>query len=188
MKKTFFILFIAIFVFVSCKNNDDDDDNNTNTGSMSFTMDDKSYFNDATNNTLVEETQMGKTGRRLDLRCNTDKGLFVVTVSNWDWQNPPVNGVLCKTYDTDGVGKNTKCLHVGNTSYCDGAMGTYIKGAKQYFTQSFDPRPGTVTITDCNTKNLTVSGSFDFMLFDMFETDSIDVEGTFTNLKYRVVN
>ena len=80
------------------------------------------------NNTLISLTQNGEVGRRLDLRANIGSDMLIITVSNWDFQNPPNDGVLTKIYETNTIGNlttNKVCTTRPTGNFCDGGLGTY---------------------------------------------------------------
>ena len=184
--KNLMLFFLLGLLSMSCGN---DDDNNMNTDEeiMEVEKDGISFTVTSFNNTLLEDVQADEAGRRLDIRGDVDGGTLIITVSNWNWQNPPENGVLEKIYDTDEDidSSNTDCMEGNNFTYCDGGLGTYILGTKTYLTGVLDNAiPGNITISENDSNNRRVSGSFEFMTTDLFRTEEISFKGTFQNLKY----
>ena len=186
----FFVL--ASLAIMSCQ-----PDNNppAPTGSMTLTLDSVSHSITAFNNTLYKEVQFGEAGRRLDIRVNVDGGTLVISVSNWDWQMPPENGILLKTYDTGDlgndstlVGPNTQCKSGSFADYCDAGMGTFIIGNQQFSSEFVEGIPGWISITNNDATNLTVSGLFEFTAVDLFTEEEKTFKGNFLNLPYTVLN
>ncbi|MEM9822806.1 MAG: hypothetical protein AAF985_17125, partial [Bacteroidota bacterium] len=167
MKQLNFLILISLFLF-SCGSGSDgeDDPGEMMNGTMTVIKDGVSFEIEATNNTLLSEVQSGNEGRRLDIRCNVDGGTLFISVSNWDFQNPPVDGILTKTYKTneqDPSTTNSSCMDVGNFTLCDGALGTYTVGTTEIYTsEGFDiDEEGTITITGNDPSNKRVSGTFE---------------------------
>ncbi len=148
-----------------------------------------SYSISLFNNTLLAESQSGETGRRLDMRATVDNGTLIISASNWDWQNPPVDGILSKIYDTNvEIGDNAACMDSGGFTYCDGGLVTYLDGANIYISEGIDDEgAGRITISEVDTENKRVSGSFDVTTIDLTTDEKITFTGTFENLNYRTL-
>jgi len=118
MKKLIFLSAIAICTFNGCSDDDIDDmnmnnNNNSNNnninnnnnnnftqcsgGTMSVTFRGTNSAPSNFNNTLLNVTQNGLVARRFDLRTIVSNGILILSISNWDWQNPPDEGVKEKT-------------------------------------------------------------------------------------------
>lgn len=191
MKRLSLLLLVSVLLF-SCGGDDDGDGNTDGNGTMTVIKDGVSFTIDATNNTLVGETQQGQDGRRLDIRCNVDGGTLIIAVSNWDFQNPPVDGIVQKVYGTneDGVGSNSVCMDSNGFTFCDGGLVTYLVGTDSYVSESLeDPAEGTITITGNDATNKTVSGTFNVIVgkFGTLTPEEITFTGTFTDIPYRVL-
>ena len=184
MKNLLLYALLGLVVF-SCQPDPNDPGSN---GKMTVEKDGVSFTITEFNNSLLGEQQLTEFGRRLDLRANVDGGTLVISVSNWDFQNPPEDGIITKTYDTntDFEGTHEVCKETANASFCDGGMGTYIIGGTNYISEGFNSQPeGEIIITENDPVALTVSGTFDFEVFDLFgQGDLIHFKGTFTDLKY----
>jgi len=186
IKTIFSLLFILSLVSLSsCKKDKKTEESNTSNAKMELIKDGVKHNITSFNNSLMNETQNGHSGRRMDLRCNVDGGTFVLSLSNWDWQNPPANGVLIKSYDTDESGTNTKCKDVSGDQLCDGGLGTYLVGSTNYYSTGDNDSAGVITITKNDTQNKTVSGSFEFAATDIFTKADIKFSGTFSDLNYK---
>jgi len=193
MKNIKLLLVASLFlitVLYACKKKDKEEDVVDN-GTMEIKKNGVEYTVKTFNNTFIQEVQEGYKGRRLDLRCNVDGGTFIVSVSNWDWQNPPTNGILVKAYDTDAAaisGKNTQCKEYPDATLCDAGLGSYFLSGGNNIYMTNGAADGTITVTANDATNRRISGSFKFTTFDFFYEDSIRFEGTFTNLTYKPLN
>lgn len=144
------------------------------------------------NNTLLDAPLGGQIGRRLDLRANVDGGNLIISASNWEWQNPPTDGIITKTYDTNedfDNGPNIQCMDIDGNTFCDGGLGTYfLDSGVSYSTDELpDGSFGSITISQNDTDAKTVSGSFEFTVIELFTEEEIKFKGTFTNLEYTVL-
>jgi len=190
--KLFLMILMGVLAFSSCKKEDTTPDPAPVTpvvtdASMSFTKNGTAFTCTSFNNTLLIQSGTGQQGRRLDIRGSFDNGkTLIVSVSNCDWQNPPVNGVLVKLYDTRLGGPNAECQDIDGTTYCDGALGTYMLTSSTYHMTISDEIEGSVTITSCNATEKKVSGSFSFITSDFGETVFDTIQGTFANQVYVV--
>ncbi len=191
--KLIFLLFAGLITIVSCKKDKEEttpsnsNNNNTTTATMSFKVNGINYTATSFNNTLISASQGGQQGKRLDIRGSFDSGkTLILTVSNWNWQNPPANGILVKKYDTQTIGPNTSCQDIGGATYCDGALGTYLLSMSDYHMTFSDTIQGYVQITSCDAANKKVSGSFSFITSDISETIFDTIQGTFANQVYTV--
>jgi hypothetical protein len=184
--KLFFqcVLVVTLLATLSCSK---DETNNTN---MKVVKNGTTFTTTSVNATFLIAEELGELVRRLDITATIDGGLFTITVSNWDWQNPPVDGIITKKYDTNAnvvAGPNTKCKIVGDVGYCDSGLGTYIYKSDIY--SSFDlesEENGLITITQNDPGNKTVSGTFEFIT-STFSGEKITFSGTFDNIKYRKI-
>jgi hypothetical protein len=160
---------------------------------MTLVFNGTSYTFTEFNNTLYSENQYGQKGRRLDIRTNINGKTIVFSVSNWDWQNPPAEGVIEKKYSTISFSApGSQCMEIDGYDFCDAGLVTYYPtgNLSQPYISMEEDYPGFVQITDCNTQTKKVSGTIDAKLVDFFEvnTDTFTVTGTFTDLCYRVLN
>ncbi|PKP21494.1 MAG: hypothetical protein CVU05_06640 [Bacteroidetes bacterium HGW-Bacteroidetes-21] len=181
------LLMVGAFSFISCNHDDETTPTPTSptssTATLNFTINGTSYSSTSFNNTLVSASQSGQSGNRMDIRGTFDSNkTLILSVSNWDWQNPPTNGVLVKKYDTQVSGPNADCQTISGTMYCDGALGTYMFGSDYHMTISQDA--GYIEITSCDPTSKKVSGNFYFLASDISETVFDTIQGTFTNQVY----
>jgi len=186
--KKLLLSFTVVLLMFSC-GSDDTDEMEKVEALMEVEKNDISFSITNFNNTLLAESQSGETGRRLDLRANVEGGTLIITVSNWDWQNPPMDGVLTKTYDTNvEIGENAACMDSNGITYCDGGLVTYLDGAVIYISEAIDDEgAGRITISDVDSENKRVSGSFDVTTIDLSTDEKITFKGTFENLNYRTL-
>jgi hypothetical protein len=138
-------------------------------------------------NTLLHDVIGGHDFKRRELSCNIDGGTFVITVGNWSWQNSPKNGIALKSYDAGIYGKQyAACKDVQGDELCDEGLGTYQRITTTFM--SAETSGGVMTITANDATKKTVSGTFDFTTLNLLDDqDSITFKGTFTDLKYIVV-
>lgn len=189
MKKILFAsLLVVILVNCSKKKSDPNPVDNTGTPSNSqcgkLTIKKGSTSFEATNlnNSIFYDNTKG--GRRLDIRGSVDGGIFVLSVSNFDFQNPPVDGIKVKTYFNDET--KSECKDIGGTSYCDEMLGTFLKDSKTYMT--FDEEgDGTITITSIDANKKTVSGTFSFTVETADQSEYIPFSGSFSNVCYSIL-
>lgn len=183
-------------LFSACQKDSSTTPNNTIQGSMTLEIDGvtQTPTNFSTNNTLLRVQEFGETGRRLDIRANVGNDMLIISASNWDFQNPPTDGILIKTYDTNtsgGIGPNQSCTQMSGITYCDGGLGTYTTGGAPMMSQTLSNEPtGSIVITQNNTTDKTVSGTFDFKVKDFTQPTATPthITGTFTDLPYSVLN
>ncbi|MBR9915646.1 MAG: hypothetical protein GYB32_12610 [Algicola sp.] len=185
-------LAIALFVLTMFSCSSDDGNGGSSVGAESFTVikDGVTFEGENFNHTLIILSDGTVEGRRMDLRCDIDGGTFILSISNWDFQNPPANGVVEKTYDTNiDIGPNTQCETIEGSTYCDEALVTFLLGQEVFVSELNDNDDiGGITITNNNPSNQTVSGTFDLLLrnFNSQEETYVTYTGTFTNLNYTV--
>jgi hypothetical protein len=164
--------------------------------SVSYTIDGENQKVASVTASLQFETQYDHQGRSLNITAaaGTSKLLSVV-VSNWDYQNPPDNGILTKTYDatfdfeTETENDLATCLELTGVNegvfLCDGALVTYIGNSDIYFSAFDGNTEASVTITGCNPSKRTISGSF-MAKIQNFDSNELTVSGEFKNVKYSI--
>ncbi|HEU5292204.1 MAG TPA: hypothetical protein VFU05_16255 [Cyclobacteriaceae bacterium] len=127
---------------------------------------------------------------------NSFSEMVTITVTNWDFQNPPENGVLEKKYDATydaELGENqspyVECIDLTGpnqgTSLCDGAVVTFTMDGELYTSIFIGNEDGTVTISESDPVNKSISGSFDVHVQQSIGK-KVKLSGTFTNVKYTV--
>jgi hypothetical protein len=193
MKTRFFLLFLLGCLITSCNSNDDE--SNSSEESMTIIKDGITFEGLNFNNTLILFSQAGEGVRRLDLRSDLEDGVFILSISNWDFQNPPQEGVIEKIYDTnvDEAGPNTACQEINNINFCDEALISWSVGVTAFVSElgQGDDQIGNITITNNNPESKTVSGTFSAEIRDINapeNTPNTVVSGIFTNLSYTVFN
>ncbi|WP_460219292.1 hypothetical protein [Psychroserpens sp. MEBiC05023] len=190
MKIKLFALAFITLTILSCSSDDNSSDGG---GEASFTVirDGVTYQGENINNTLIITSQNNQGVRRMDLRCDFDGGTFVLSISNWEFQNPPEDGVVEKSYNTNTeMGPDTDCETIDGITFCDEALVTYILG-QEYFVSELNEEGtdiGHITISNNNSGNLTVSGTFDVLMrnFNDPNGENIEYTGSFNNLSYTV--
>lgn len=131
-------------------------------------------------------------GRAISINASSGTKLLIIAFSCWDFQNPPADGMVVKTYydvtTTLGQSKAT-CKQVGIEARCDGHVMSWIP--------SLDPNTGlyitgaysgpdyehTVKVTSNDASAKRISGEFDVKLQNG-AGDVVSLKGTFTNMPY----
>lgn len=143
------------------------------------------------NNVLIGISSGSEDGRIFSIRTTIDEAPFLLNIVNWNWQQPPFNGILPKRYDANtqgNTGSNTSCQAVGSSLLCDSASGSYEIDSVSYFTQSFDgASAGTITITEVNGGQQTISGAFEITMQAEGRPDRLTFSGGFNRIPYFVL-
>lgn len=186
------LLLTVTFIFTFCG-----DDGESGGPSFSYTINGESQGKQTTTGFLQSEIQYDHEGRALYLTAAAGiTKMLSISVANWDFHNPPANGILTGEYDatfdfeqTDTENPLAECLTLtGNNAgvtLCDGGLVTYILN-NDIYTSVFDGNTGaSITITECNTGNRTVSGTFTSKVQN-FDEQELTVTGSFKKVKYIV--
>jgi hypothetical protein len=144
-------------------------------------------------NSMIFRTQLDYNARDLRIEALID-GVHKlrIVITNWDFQNPPENGIKVKTYNTNTnviQGPDQECASSGNWWPCDKASVLFSRYGYNYSSESIENEPnGQVTITDSDTNELMVSGNFDFLVLLPNSQEKLRMTGTFTNQKYAILD
>jgi len=172
-----------------------DDEGGTN--KFTYKIDGESQDVITVTGVLQSEIQYDHEGRTLLLTAaaGLDK-MISVTISNWDFQNPPEEGVLEGDYDVTWDMEDTEenpladCLQLTGdheeVTLCDGGLVTLISGTDLYFSVFDGNTEGSITITNCNADKHTVSGNFSAKVGSLDGLQQFTVTGSFSNVKYSV--
>lgn len=189
MKKSPFLLSFFAFAFIvtlfsGCSGDE------TESASITLTLDGQSKKIKTITGVLVFTTISGHEARGLNITGTLDNdAYFVIQVNNWDFQNPPANGLIKKKYFNitgDGI-EDADCIESQGSTLCDGAMITYVPsgGSNEFYMSAFsDALDGFVEVTASNGKR--VSGTFDLVITEASSEESIRATGTFNNVRYVV--
>lgn len=140
-------------------------------------------------NTLLYISDSLMNSRRLDIIISFKGGQkLTLSVQNFDFQNPPADGILAKKYDVDLLGSNSDQISINGITYTDVATGTYVPYTPLMYVTSTTDTSGYITINICKTDIKTVSGSFGFKVSNPDNTVPISFIGTFENQKYTIIN
>lgn len=183
---------VALAMLIACKKDDPKDPapapaaqtTNSCPGAMTLSIDGVNQTITGFNNSLIISEDGVLSSRRMDIRASIGSKTMFLTVSNMDWQNPPANGILAKTYNTDYTGAD--CREYDGINYCDGMLGTYIVNDSTFYSSGEESIPGYITITSIDGTNRKVSGNFSFKVIEAFQVDTLIVTGSFTNQCYTV--
>ena len=118
-----------------------------------------------------------------------------ISITNYNWQNPPEEGILVKSYNSNvnGSSEFNVCGEGQLDDECDKAFLRYSSNSGYPFIESnitngdvFEP--GVVEITYCDTINKVISGTFDATLTPTFfeSGDTTHFSGSFENLPYTI--
>jgi hypothetical protein len=164
--------------------------------SVTYTIDGENQKVTTVTATLQFETQYDHEGRALYITAAAGASkMLSIAISNWDYQNPPDNGVLTKTYDatfdfeTEEDNDLATCLELTGdyegVFLCDGALVTYIGDSDIYFSAFDSNTEASVTVTVCSPSKRTISGSFTAKVQN-FDSQELIITGEFKNVKYTV--
>lgn len=167
--------------------------------SFTYTVDGESQNVQTISGMLQSEIQYDHEGRALYITAATGlTKMMSVAVSNWDFHNPPDNGILEGEYDatfdfgeTDEENPLADCLALTGdnegVTLCDGGLITYILGSDVYSSVFDGNTDASITITACNPGSRTVSGTFTAKVGDFDGLQQYTITGTFKNVKYTVL-
>jgi hypothetical protein len=135
-------------------------------------------------------TNTGEKERAISINAAAGSDLLILNVSNWGFQNPPVDGLLVKTYysifDDAGRAKAT-CIQKGITAYCDSNVVTYLAGSTFYSSGFYTGAPyeSIIKVTANDPSKKTISGEYDSKVQSSTGT-VLTLKGKFTNVSYFV--
>ncbi len=193
-------LYIAVFVFsffaFNCKKEKQsiEESGNINSNNNPFAtycdsaimtafFDSAQYFPTAFYNSYLLFNSSNNHGRKLVVKTYFNGGTFTMTITNWEWQNPPNYGVLAKTYSTLATDSNHACMLNNGTNLCDGVEANFRIG-NDYLSSVYTNYPGIVTISECDVIKNTITGTYKVKVQDITGNFPHMIEGTFTNLCY----
>jgi hypothetical protein len=131
--------------------------------------------------TLLKSTaENNLKSRRMDFKAETDKGTFILSVTAWDLQNPPTEGILTKKYFS---ATNRDCRLFSSENYCDYMTATFVKG-KEVYMSSAENYDNYILINKIIDKS--VSGNFNVWVKRSDEQDSIKFSGSFSDQCYNI--
>ena len=185
------LILASAFVFTFCG-----DDDKPSTPQLTYTLDGESQNIQAVSGILQSQIEHNHEGRALNINAVVGNGQTLsIAVSNWDFQNPPDNGVLTGEYDATWDFEDTEtenpfanCLSLdGGVTLCDGGLVSLISASK-FYTSVFDGNTeASITISKCDAPNRTVSGTFSAIISEFDGVEQFTITGSFTNVKYIVL-
>ena len=179
---------LIAFISIRCDKNEDAPAK----AGMTLKVDDESKEPVVGTATLSFETQNDHEGRALQMAATVNGNLLTIGVSNWDFQNPPENGVKAKVYTSEfseDMTAEAECMSLeeGAVELCEGILVTYTVGSQMYMSALYEGEyDGFVKVTSCDGSAKKVSGEFDLKLDDG-DGNEISLKGTFENVSYIVV-
>ena len=181
----------AAFVLTFCG-----DDDNPSVPQVSYTIDGVPEAVEYSHGDLQLETHAGHEGRSMNITF-VKAGVFKllsVAVSNWDFQNPPNEGVLTGEYDASWDYENTEeenplanCLSLqGGLTLCDGGLVTLSLENDTYSSVFDGNTSATITISKCDPTSRTVSGTFNAKVGLLDGSVQHIVTGSFDDVEYHI--
>jgi hypothetical protein len=141
----------------------------------------------------AEDSESGRAAHVLKIEGKTGEDSFEVTISNWDFQEPPEKAIAPKDYynvfldEELEVGQhNGTCMRVAaNSNVCEGVIISYTKNGTSFYSTSNENSELIIQITKCDGQR--TSGNFDLMLENPHNTtEKVHISGSFKDLKYKV--
>ena len=191
MRKISLFLSVALFATLSLVLSGCGDDE-ASSPSLTLNIDGTNIKVTTVTGLLIFSDESGHEARTLNLTGLTKNGDYLsIQVTNWDFQNPPANGLVVKKYynlfdGEEGIA-SADCLDIGDgVSLCDAGVVTFIPDAEdEIYTSAFDEDvEGVIEITA--SKGKKVSGTFDVILTGFSNETDIHAKGTFKNVGYRI--
>jgi hypothetical protein len=178
--------FLTIILFASLTNCGSKDPAPT-APSITLSIDGASKSATISSSILLVETT-GNKGRSLGVNALEGSNLLILSISNWDFQNPPADGILVKTYyDNSNPSPNPKstCIQVNSTALCDNALVTYLIGTDYYSSIGYDgpAYESIIKITANDATAKKISGEYDFKVQSATGTQ-LTLKGKFDNVSY----
>jgi hypothetical protein len=155
----------------------------TPTPSITLTVDGTSKVAIITSGLLLVETT-GNKGRTLGINALEMSNILILDISNWDFQKPPADGVITKTYYNVLNPKST-CTQVSSATLCDGGLVTYLVGSEFYSSVFYDgpAYESTIKVTSNDVAAKRISGDYDVKV--QSSTGSrLTLKGKFDNVTY----
>ncbi|GEM_PF-2072036 len=185
MNKFFIIIFSICILFYSCKSDSEDAAADCQSGQITATIDGEPWEAISLNSTIVHAVEGEVSMKRIDLRGTASDGtMLIVSFTNFA-ELAEGNCVETKFYPAQV--EDGSCKYEGDIAYsCEAMLGNYYESTSDSFgLGTWYEGPGGVTVTSCSEG--TVSGSFEFIVSDLKETEW-EVEGTFENICLRETN
>ncbi len=191
MRKISLLLSVALFATLSCVLSGCGGDDDAPSASLTLNVDGTNLKITVVTGLMLMDEQNGHEARTLNLTGLTKNGDYLsIQVTNWDFQNPPANGLVVKKYynlfdGAEGV-EAADCIEVDDVTLCDAGLVTFIADSDdEIYTSAFDEDvAGVIEIT--SSKGKKVSGTFDVVLTGFSNEVDIHATGTFKNVGYRV--
>jgi hypothetical protein len=116
----------------------------------------------------------------------TNSAGVAISMSNYDFQNPPVDGLITKTY-YDPKNSNATCQQLGTTTLCDAGIVTYLIYSSAFY--NGPAYESTIKITHNDVSAKRISGEYDVKVQTARNTPNIlTLKGKFDNVNYTIVN
>lgn len=135
-----------------------------------------------------QTSSSGQASHTLRIAGKVNEDSISLSVSNWEFQEPPDNAIITKKYFNVYSDNEELCRQASsNVRVCEGVLIKYMEGDKLFTTFSKDDATIILDITKCDGNK--VSGSFDIEMENIDDNDETrTIKGEFTDLKYTVRN
>ena len=193
MKRTIFGITVLLFTITLMNCGKKEDEAVAPKPSVTLTIDGTAKSVVAASAILAFETQNDHEGRSLNITSMEGNNPLSIAVSNWDFQNPPKDGIKLKTYDNLFADQGTtgaECLSLesGAVMLCDGGLVTYMKDNQVYMSALYDGAyKSFIKVTACDPSKKSISGEYDLKVMDGDSTE-LTLKGKFENIVYTVVH
>lgn len=192
----YFVILIALFLALgSCKKEPSNNVNpNPPQGVLYVTkMANDTVYYEATDITalFVVDELASKFRNTIAVTAKLNGDYFTFNFSCWEFEKPPANGVILRTYDFGSPNQdtidlpNTTCLQEDGAYYCDLSVAThYLPGGSFNNTAIYEGHAGTLTITQNILKERSISGNFAFKAINAVTEDTVSYSGSFSGIVY----
>ncbi len=127
----------------------------------------------------------GMTERSMRIFYFIGNDRFNLLIHNWNWQNPPTDGIIDKTYYNCHGSACSTCKDTLGSSFCDGWDFTYLTTPQSYM-NAYNNNAA-VDVTDCNEAAQEFSCSFSGIMYTSGISDSLAFSGSLKAWPYAVV-
>ncbi len=185
------VLLIPVIILSACQ------DDEEKRGKFEIALDGADKNASVTTATLtVSDGQHSDNGRgfhKLSISAEVEGETVNISVSNWDFQEPPADAIFAKDYrnvyldEELAVGEGTEtCMKVlTNQIVCEGVLISYTKGDKTFMSYPLEDNTVILSVKKCD--GTRIAGTFDIPLTNPHDLSAtMHIRGTFTDLPYVV--
>ncbi len=182
----FLALLLQVILFSGCDDEEDDK------GSFTMTLQSTETNVAGTKATLTvsggQTSSSGQASHTLRIAGKVNEDSISISISNWEFQEPPDNAIITKDYYNVYSDNEELCQKASsNVTVCEGTLIKYMEGDKLFASFSKDDVTLILDIIKCDGNK--VSGKFEIELENVYDNNETKtVKGEFTDLKYTVRN